>query len=153
MICNQGHSFWLLTSLSEEETCRKLRAALRMQGLEVAEQIDLSKEIAKHIGLSVSKYFILSVWSPLATYQALLAIPEAGLFVPFHVAVTSRNGRTLVMVVNPDWLARVVDRIGFRLLAKDLSGRLSRALQTLEPIETSQEELEGRMVAAELQTR
>lgn len=148
MISNQGHSYWLLTSLSEEETCRMLRAALRKEGLEVAGEANVSREIERHIGLALRKYIILSVWSPLATYQALLAIPEAGIFVPFHIAVTSRDGQTLVMAVNPDWVARVIDRTGFRLLAKDLSERLRRALRALEascpfgkPAEEAREEL------------
>lgn len=142
MISNQKYSTRVLTALSEEEACRTLRHALRNEGLEVAEEVDLSEEIERHIGLSLRKYTILSVWSPQATYQALLAIPEAGLFVPFHVAVASHNGQTLIMVVNPDWLAQVVDRIGFRLFAKDLSAKLKRALQALDVSEASREEFE-----------
>lgn len=142
MNSNQKYATRLLTGLSEEETCRTLRQALRKEGLEVGEAVDLSREIEKHIGLSLRKYTILSVWSPLATYQALLAIPEAGLFVPFHVAVASHNGQTLVMVVNPDWLAEVVDRIGFRLLAKEVSAKLRRALRALEAAEVTSPGLE-----------
>lgn len=127
MISNQGYSTRLLIGLSEEEICRTLRQALRKEGLEVAEEVDLSGEIERHTGLSLRKYTIMSVRSPLATYQALLAIPETGLFVPFHLAVASHNGQTLVMVVNPDWLAQVVDRIGFRVLEKEVSAKLRRA--------------------------
>ncbi len=139
---NREHLTRIITTLNEEETCRTLRQALRKEGLEVTEEVDLSQEIEKHIGLSLRKYIILSVWSPLATYQALLAIPEAGLFVPFHLAVTSHRGQTLVLVVNPEWLAQVIDRIGFRLLAKDVSAKLKRALGTLEASEVTREELE-----------
>lgn len=145
MVFNQEHSIRVLTTLSEEETCRTLRRALRKEGLEVTEEVDLSKEIERHIGLSLRKYIILSVWSPLATYQALLAIPEAGLFVPFHLAIASHNGQTLVMVVNPDWLALVIDRIGFRLLAKEVSARLRRALTALEGSVVAEHELELRL--------
>jgi len=141
-ISNQEYSTRVLTSLSEEETCRTLRQALRKEGLEVTEEVDLSEEIERHIGISLRKYTILSVWSPLATYQALLAILEAGSFVPFHVVVAFHNGQTLVMVVNPDWLAQVVDRIGFRLLAKEVSAKLRRALRALEVSELTREELE-----------
>lgn len=131
-IFSQGYSIRLLTSLSEEETCRRLRVALRKEGLELEQEVDVSGEIQKHIGLSLRKYIILSVWSPIATYQALLAIPEAGIFVPFHLVVASHDGQTMVTAVNPDWLAQVVDRLGFRLLAKDVSARLRRALKVLE---------------------
>lgn len=140
MICIDGRSYWLTTSLSEEEACRALRTALRNEGLEVANEVDVSREIERHIGLSFRKYLILSVWSPFATYQALLAIPEVGIFVPFHLAVTSRDGQTLVMAMNPDWFARGTDRIGFRLLAKDVSARLGRALRALEGAEATQKE-------------
>jgi uncharacterized protein (DUF302 family) len=142
LVFNQKHLTRLLTTLTEEETCRTLRRALRKEGLKVSEEVDLSREIERHIGLSLRKYINLSVWSPLATYQAMLAIPEAGLFVPFHLAVTSHQGKTLVMVVNPEWLAQVIDRIGFRLLAKDVSAKLKRARASLEASEVTQEELE-----------
>lgn len=147
MLSNQGHSIRLLTTLSEEETCRRLRAALREEELEVADEIDLSKEIERYTGLSLGKYTILSVWCPFATFQALLAIPEAGIFVPFHLVVTSYQQQTLVTAVNLDWLAQVIDRLGFRLLAKDVSARLRRALRSLEASEVTQEELETRTAA------
>lgn len=142
MVFNAEHSIRMITSLGEEETCRVLRTALREQGLEVTDEVDLSEEIERHIGLSLHKYIVLSVWSPLATYQALRAIPEAGLFVPFHLAVASHHGQTLVMAVNPDWLAQVIDRIGFRLLAEEVSAKLRRALRALEASEVTREELE-----------
>lgn len=148
MICNDGRSYWLLTSLSEEETCHALRTALRNEGLEVATEVDVSRDIERHIGLSFRKYFILIVWSPLATYQALLAIPEAGLFVPFHIAVTSRDGETFVMALDPEWLARWIDRIGFRLLVKDVSARLDRALRSLDGTATTKRSLETTTTAA-----
>jgi len=129
---NQQHSLTrVVTTLSEEETCRSLRRALRTEGLELTEVADLSKEIERHIGLSPRKYIVLSIWSPLATYEPLLANPEAGLFVPLHLAVASQEGQTLMMVVDPDWLALTFDRIGFRLMAKDISTKLKRALAAL----------------------
>jgi uncharacterized protein (DUF302 family) len=129
---NQQHSLTrVVTTLSEEETCRALRRALRTEGLELTEVADLSKEIERHIGLSPRKYIVLSIWSPLATYEPLLANPEAGLFVPLHLAVASQEGQTLMMVVDPDWLALTFDRIGFRLMAKDISTKLKRALAAL----------------------
>ena len=42
MISNQKYSTRVLTGLSEEETCRTLRQALRKEGLEVGEEVDLS---------------------------------------------------------------------------------------------------------------
>jgi len=145
---NQQHSLTrVVTTLSEEETCRALRRALRTEGLELTEVADLSKEIERHIGLSPRKYIVLSIWSPLATYEPLLANPEAGLFVPLHLAVASCQGQTLVMVVNPDWLAQVIDRIGFRLMAKEISTKLMRALAVLNP--ARQKEVSGHTPTAE----
>ena len=58
------------------------------------------------------------------------------------MVVASHNGQTLVMVVNPDWLAQVVDRIGFRLLAKEMSAKLRRVLRALEASEVTSPGLE-----------
>lgn len=140
MFSEHGYSISLLTTLSTEEACHRLRDALRNEGLELAGEVDLSKKIENHTGLAFSTYRILNVWSPCATFHALLAIPEAGLFVPFHLVVESRGKETSVTVVNPDWLANIVDRIGFRMLAKDVGAKLRRALSTLEASEATRKE-------------
>ncbi len=145
MIAEHGYSIHLLTNLSTEETCHRLRNALRNEGLELAGEVNLSRKIESHTGLPFRTYTILNVWSPSATFHALLAIPEAGLFVPFHLVVASHEGQTSVMVVNPDWLANIVDRVGFRLLAKDVAAKLRRALATLEIVEETRRELELRV--------
>ena len=141
MLTEHGYSISLLTNLSTEETCNRLRDALRNEGLELAGEVDLSKKIESHTGLAFSTYRILNVWCPFATFHALLAIPEAGLFVPFHLVIASHNQQTSVTVVNPDWLATVIDRIGFRLLAKHVGAKLRRALAALETTEESCPEL------------
>lgn len=141
MFAQHGYSIRVLTKLSTEETCHRLRNALRDEGLELAGEVDLSRRIESYTGLAFPTYRILNVWCPYATFHALLAIPEAGLFVPFHLVVASDNGRTSVTVVNPAWLANIVDRIGFRLLAKDVGAKLKRALSTLEMTEESCREL------------
>jgi uncharacterized protein (DUF302 family) len=141
MFGQHGYLIRVLTKLSTEETCHCLRNALRHEGLELAGEVDLSRKIKSYTGLDFPTYTILNVWCPFATFHALLAIPEAGLFVPFHLVVASDNGQTSVSVVNPDWLATIVDRIGFRLLAKDVGAKLRRALSALETTEESCREL------------
>lgn len=142
MTINQ-YSMQVLTNLSEKDACRALRQALRKEGLEVSEEVDFSSEIESRIGLSLPTYTTMRVWRPLETYQALLATPEAALFVPIQLAVVARDGRTLVMVVNPNWLAQVLDRISFRLLAKEVSTRIRHALRALEQPQSTHVELES----------
>ena len=86
-------------------------------------------EINNSLGLSQGQYTILSVWNSIAAYQALLAIPEAGVFIPIHIVVTIHEGQTLVSVMDPEWLTEAVDRLGFQVLAKDLAARLRRVLE------------------------
>ena len=145
MLSEHGYSISLSTNLSTEEACHRLRDALRNEGLELAGEVDLSKKIESHTGLAFGTYKILNVWCPFATFHALLAIPEAGLFVPFHLVVESRGKQTSVTVVNPEWLATVIDRVGFRLLAKHVGVRLRHALATLETVEVTRRELEPRV--------
>ena len=143
MVVQHAYSIGLLTNLSPEETCHRLRDALRNEGLELAGEVDLSKKIESHTGLAFSTYRILNVWCPFATFHALLAIPEAGLFVPFHLVVESRGKETSVTVINPDWLMNIVDRVGFRMLAKDVGAKLRRSLSTLEASETTRKEAQA----------
>lgn len=132
MLPNNGFSIRLLTSLSQKEACKRLRAALRNEGLEVLDQVDLSGHIENRTGLTLSRYTVLTVCSSFETYFALLAGPEAGIFLPFHVVVTPYHGKTLIAVVEPEWLAEAVDNLSFRLLANRVSEKYQRALAALQ---------------------
>jgi len=128
MLSSNGFSIRFLTNLSQKEACKRLRAALKTEGLEVVDQVDLSGHIENRTGLTLSKYKVLTVCSSFETYYALLASPEAGIFLPFHVVVTPYQGKTLIAVVEPEWLAEVVDNLRFRLLAVEVSEKYKRAL-------------------------
>ncbi len=145
MLLNQGFSIRLLTSLSQRETCRRLRAALEKEGLEVVDEVNLSRHIEDHTGLTLQKYTVLTVCSSLETYHAILADPEAGIFLPFHVVVTPYRQKTLVAAVAPEWLGDVVDKLSFRLLAIDASEKYRRALAALETPEGSHPESEPKL--------
>lgn len=138
---SEEHSIQVLTGFTVKEACRELRTVLKDEGLEVGEELNISRKIHDHTGLVSPEYVIVDVWSPLATRQALLAMPEAGVFVPFHLVVASREAQTLVMAVDPDWLAQIVDRLCFRVLVNDLFERLKRALARLEEPRIARSEL------------
>jgi uncharacterized protein (DUF302 family) len=145
MLSNNGFSIRFLTSLSQKEACKRLTAALKNEGLEVVDQVDLSGHIENRTGLTLSKYKVLTVCSSLETYCALLASPEAGIFLPFHVVVTPYHGKTLIAVVEPEWLAEVVDNLSFRLLAIEISEKYKRALAALQTFEGAPEKAEQKM--------
>jgi uncharacterized protein (DUF302 family) len=147
-LSNNGFSIRLLTSLSQKEACKRLTAALKNEGLEVVDQIDLSGHIENRTGLTLGKYTVLTVCSSFETYYALLASPEAGVFLPFHVVVTPYHGKTLIAAVEPEWLAAVVDNLSFRLLATEVSEDYQRALAALQASEGAPEKSEQKLSAA-----
>ena len=148
MLSNNRFSIRFLTSLSQKEACKRLTAALKKEGLEVVDQVDLSGYIENRTGLTLSKYKVLTVCSSLGTYYALLASPEAGIFLPFHVVVTPYHGKTLIAVVEPEWLAEVVDNLSFRLLAIEISEKYKRALAALQSSEKAPEKAEQKLSVA-----
>lgn len=90
----------------------------------------------------MGKYTVLTVCSSLETYHALLVGPEVGVFLPFHVVVTPYHEKTMIAIVEPEWLAAVVDNISFRLLATDISEKYKRALARFQTSESTHEESE-----------
>ena len=136
----------LLTTLSQEEACHRLRISLKEQDLDIMEEVDLAARVRNRTGLSFGEYTILTVWSPLTAYHALLAIPEAGAFIPFHLVVCSYRGKTLISYVSPEWLAEAIDRIEFRLMANEISTKLERAVSALDVAEPTCREPELRPV-------
>jgi uncharacterized protein (DUF302 family) len=148
VVSNNGFSIRFLTNLSPKEACKRLKAALENEGLEVLDQFDLSAHIENRTGLTPEgKYTVLTVCSSLDTYHALLASPEAGVFLPFHVLLTPYNNKTLIAIVRPEWLAEVVDKLSFRLLAMDVSEKYKRALGALEAAEPTRRPLEPNAIS------
>ena len=115
------------TAMDFDHTLESLRAELFRSEFRILSEVDFSRELDSHIGLSASQYAILIVWHAFSAYQALLSDLNGGLMVPFNVAVYQKDGVTTVSVLLQPSLTPEAS-LGIRALGQDLNRRLRDVL-------------------------
>lgn len=111
------------TAMDFDRTLESLRAELTRCEFRILSEVDFSRELDSHIGLSASNYAILIVWHAFSAYQALLSDLNGGLMVPFNVAVYQKDGVTTVSVLLQPSLTPEAS-LGIRALGHDLNRRV-----------------------------
>ncbi len=121
-----------IQTLVEFEPClRFLRQTLRHKGFHILAEVPFHREFERHLGLNWQNYTVLVVWSPFLAYQALLSDGDAGIFIPFHFVVAENGKTTLVAATNHDLFGQVTGKIGLRVLARHLTGKIREVFSEL----------------------
>lgn len=87
-----------------EEALAALRSALRREELEIVCEVPFHHTFRKSMGVSCRRYTVLIVWNQFETWRAVLTEKEAGLLMPFNIAVEENGDSTLIAVNN--WRGR-----------------------------------------------
>lgn len=116
-----------------EETLSILRAALQHEGLQILCEVPFHREFQKSMGMTCRRYTVLIVWSQFDTWRAILTEDDAGLLMPFNIAVVEDGEATLVAVNN--WSSRCLARatVGISLMLHDARARMRRVLAKCDP--------------------
>jgi uncharacterized protein (DUF302 family) len=119
------------TSMSFDRTLESLRTELPRCDFRILSEVDFSRELDSHVGISASHYIVLIVWLPFSAYQAMLSDPNGGLMVPFNLAVYQNGGATIVAALNQPSLTPGAS-LGIRVLGQELNRRMREVLLHLE---------------------
>lgn len=115
------------TAMSFDQTLESLRTELPRHDFRILSEVDFSRELDSHIGISTPHYVVLIVWHPFSAYQAILSDPNGGLMVPFNLAVYQNGGVTIVSALNQPSLTPEAS-LGIRVLGQELNRRMREVL-------------------------
>lgn len=108
------------------------KAALQKEGFGVLTEIDVKATLKKKLDVDERNYIILGACNPPIAHQALSAEPGVGVLLPCNVVVTEDDdGTAVVSAIDPIQLFSVVGRPDVEPLAKQVSERLTRALDAI----------------------
>jgi len=127
-IATQPESLSCVIRRGFDETLAALRSALQREDIDVVCELPFDREFEKSMGVTCRRYSVLVVWSQFDTWRAVLTEKDAGLLMPFNIAVVEDGESTLVAVAN--WSHRHYSRptVGISLMLHDAEAKVRRAL-------------------------
>ena len=120
-----------LPGVSFESAIEKTTAALSREGFGVLMQTDVKDTLKKKLNVEFRDYLILGACNPTLANQALSKDLEVGLLLPCNVCLWSEDGGVRVAVVRPDALFTLVGEPAVEPIARQVDGKLRRALDAV----------------------
>ena len=121
-----------LPGVSYTDAIERTRVALASEGFGVLTEIDVKATLKKKIDADFRPYIILGACNPALAFQALSAEPAIGLLLPCNVVVTEDDaGDAIVSAIDPVRMFDLIRQPGVEPLARDVRGRLARALAAI----------------------
>jgi uncharacterized protein (DUF302 family) len=121
-----------IVNTSYEATLARAAEELAKEGFGVLTEIDVKATLKKKLGEDVRPYKILGACNPQFAHRALAIEPQIGALLPCNVVVREdERGATVVEVMDPEAVLRLVDRPEIAEIAREVRRRLERVLAAL----------------------
>lgn len=122
----------VLKNMSFSDAITSVKTALQSEGFGVLTEIDVQATFKKKLDVDFKNYVILGACNPPLAHQGLQAEPALGLLLPCNVVVTEEaSGNAVVSAVDPVVQFKVVNRPELEEVAKEVRGKLERALAAI----------------------
>ena len=119
--------------ISYEQAVEKATAALKNEGFGVLTEIDVKATLKAKLGADFQRYVILGACNPPLAHQALQSELEIGLMLPCNVIVyETQDGGSVVSAINPMAALGVVDNPTLQGVAKQVTEKIQRVVDSLD---------------------
>lgn len=117
-----------------EKAVEAAKSALAGEGFGILSEIDVAATLKKKLDVDFRPYVILGACNPPMAYKALSAERDLGLLLPCNVIVYAADapGSSVVAAMDPVEALALTGNREIEPVAREVRGRLERALQTLE---------------------
>jgi uncharacterized protein (DUF302 family) len=127
-----AYAFGKTVATSYEETLRRAAEELAKEGFGVLSEIDVAATLKKKLGRDMPPYKILGACNPQFAHRAIEMEPQIGALLPCNVVVrVDDHGATVVEIMDPDAVLRLVNRPDVGEIAGEVRQRLVRVLAAL----------------------
>lgn len=111
---------------------QRITETLKAEGFGIITEIDVQATMKAKLDVDFRPYVILGACNPPIAHQALVAEPLVGLLLPCNVVVMARDGGgSIVSILDPSELFKLVGRAEVEPLAREVRARLARALEAI----------------------
>ena len=117
---------------SFDRTVSEVVEALKREGFGVLTDIDVAATMKQKLGVDFRPYRILGACNPALAHRALAAEDKIGVMLPCNVIVQDAgSGRLEVAAIDPEAGMERVGNAELGTIAREVSGKLRRALDSL----------------------
>ncbi len=120
---------WL--SVPYGQAIERAREALQAEGFGILTEIDVKATLKKKLDADFRRYCILGACNPPLAHRAFQAELEIGLLLPCNVIVYEEGQGSVVSVMDPGLMNKMVDNPGLVSLAQEARARLERVVASL----------------------
>ena len=129
--CSYGYTK-SLEGADFETALERVTAALKDEGFGVLTEIDVKATLKKKIDADFRPYRILGACNPVLAHQALGRELHLGLLLPCNVVVyQDDDGRSVVSLIKPTEMFKVVDNPELQAIAGEVDGKIRRVFDAL----------------------
>lgn len=107
---------------------KRLRTTLSKQGFGIITEIDAQKTMKEKLGVVTEGYKILGACNPKFAHQASTIAPDIGVLLPCNVLIRTEGKKTIVNVIRPTILFKMIDAPALKPLAQEVEKRLTSAI-------------------------
>ena len=126
------YAFGKAVAIGFEQALERVTQELAKEGFGVLTEIDVAATVKKKLGKDMPPYRILGACNPQFAHRALEVEPQIGALLPCNVVVRNDGaGRTLVEIMDPDAVLKLVGRPEIAEIAGEVRQRLERVLVAL----------------------
>lgn len=120
-----------IVNYSFYETITKVTGELKKEGFGVLTEIDVKETLKKKLDVDFKNYKILGACNPSFAYKALQTEETLGVLLPCNVVVQEKDEKVQVSIVNPMESMKNVGNENLNAVAKEISEKLARVLQSV----------------------
>ena len=129
---HHNYGYQRVVDLSYEEAVARVTETLKKEGFGVLTEIDVKEALKKKLGIDMQRYIILGACNPPFAHQALQAEEEISLLLPCNVIVyENKAGKTVISAMDPEAVLKLVENPTVGPVAKEVTMRLTRALEAV----------------------
>lgn len=117
---------------SFDEATTRVKEALQQEGFGVISEIDLKQKFKEKLQVDFRNYKILGACNPKLAHQAIQQEPTIGVMLPCNVLLQEHeNGEVEITAINPMETMAAVDNPNLTVLAKEVSQKLKKAINSV----------------------
>lgn len=120
------------TTLNFSEAIGKVSEELKKEGFGIITEIDLKDKFKEKLQVNFRNYKILGACNPKLAYEAIKEENNIGILLPCNILVQEHdNGQVEISAVNPMETMASVKNENLDSLAKEVSGKLQRVIDSM----------------------